>query len=180
MSCNFLFVFSHSHSHFARVLGEVGRMPRRSRNYCVIYRSSTSIIDHRVAVDQSPDRSTDTYTQTRGAQAIIAAGSCSPPSFLSCEFDPDLFVKLVRRWLVAGAVVRCCLRRAVTPCGSCRSVRGGGGARQLSTSVRPFRSTESFHSTKLSTTIIADRYLRRGPHIHTDKHPPARPVYQYN
>jgi hypothetical protein len=141
MSCNFLFVFSHSHSHFARVLGEVGRMPRRSRNYCVIYRSSTSIIDHRVAVDQSPDRSTDTYTQTRGAQAIIAAGSCSPPSFLSCEFDPDLFVKLVRRWLVAGAVVRCCLR-AVT--NSLRQLQVSSGRRWGATIV-DLSPTLSFH-----------------------------------
>jgi hypothetical protein len=173
MSCNFLFCFSHSHSHFARVLGEVGRMPRRSRNYCVII----PVIDHRSSRGRrSESRPFDRHIQGRhAAHRPSSLQAAARTLVLSCEFDPDLFVKLVRRWLVG-----CWRCRAMLPVQACsnslRQLQVSSGRRwgaiivDLSSTLR---STESFHSTKLSTT---SRQISRGPHIHTDKHPPARPV----
>ena len=160
----------------SRARGSGDICPATAENYSII--AGSSIIDHRVAVDQSPERSTRHIDRHAADWPIIAAAA------RTLEIDPDQVC--IRKdmsgvgWLAGSAVQ--CMHAVLTPCGSCRSVRGGGGARRLSTSVRPFRSTELFHSTKASLTSRQSSLVISLRRVHTSirAHTPARPVYRYN
>ena len=163
--------FSHSHSHFAARARGGGKNAPSQQQKLLVSLTGSSIIDHRVAEDQSPDRSTrhiNADTRRTGHhrhRLSLQAGSCSHPRFyLFCEFDPDRMCSIRKEtcralvgWLVLllAQVVLC---SAVTPCGS---ARGGGGARRLSTSVRPFVPLR--RSTPQNSHRVADRYLGRFP-----------------
>lgn len=152
--------FSHSHSHFAARARGGGKNAPSQQQKLLVSLTGSSIIDHRVAEDQSPDRSTrhiNADTRRTGHhrhRLSLQAGSWSHPRFyLFCEFDPDRMCSVRKetcRALVGWLVGLLAQSRALQCSNSLRVSSGRRWGAKIVDLSSTLRSTASFHSTKLS------------------------------